>query len=56
MSGEKPLIPWVVVITEDSGEYIKNLLKDEAYFGLTEGQVKCLYIILLFVDIVDEFN
>lgn len=39
ISGGKPLIPWVVVITEDSGEYIKNLLKDEAYFGLTEGQV-----------------
>lgn len=37
--GKKPLIPWVVVTTEASEECTKALLRDEVYFGLTEGQV-----------------
>ncbi|KAI5077153.1 hypothetical protein GOP47_0006977 [Adiantum capillus-veneris] len=39
ISGEKPLIPWVVVTAESSSEYVQNLLKAESHFGLSEQQV-----------------
>ncbi|MCO5554577.1 hypothetical protein L7F22_008107 [Adiantum nelumboides] len=39
VSGERPLIPWVVVVADASAEYVRNLLKAESYFGLSEQQV-----------------
>ncbi|MCO5602087.1 hypothetical protein L7F22_056215 [Adiantum nelumboides] len=39
VSGERPLIPWVVVMADASAEYVQNLLKAESYFGLSEQQV-----------------
>lgn len=39
LSGEKTMIPWVVVSTEASEEVTENLFKDEAFFGLDEAQV-----------------
>ncbi|KAH7422582.1 hypothetical protein KP509_12G015500 [Ceratopteris richardii] len=38
-SAEKPLIPWVIVTTESSSEYVQNVLEEESYFGLSEQQV-----------------